>query len=80
MAAGCTTAGCVGYLVIAVILGVIGAAFHANALLRIVALAVVGGGFYLLSWRPGWKWNQIDARGITVTRAKSLGTRTPGRG
>ena len=49
------------------------AAFGANPGLGIAVLALEIGLLCHLSWRPGWKWNQIDARGITVIRATSAG-------
>jgi tetratricopeptide (TPR) repeat protein len=50
-----------------------GAAFVGNPALGIVVLAGEIGLLCHLSWRPGWKWNQIDARGIVVTQAASAG-------
>jgi tetratricopeptide (TPR) repeat protein len=51
------------------------AAFVTSPVLGIVVLALEIGLLGHLSWRPGWKWNQIDARGITVIRATSAGQR-----
>jgi tetratricopeptide (TPR) repeat protein len=76
---GCTAVGCMMYIGIAATIGIIGAAFHTNPLLGLIVLAAVGWGLYALAWRPGWKWNHIDARGVTVTRAKSLGTHAQSR-
>jgi tetratricopeptide (TPR) repeat protein len=49
------------------------AAFSVNPGLGFIVLALQIGLLCHLSWRPGWKWNQIDARGITVIRAASAG-------
>jgi len=77
---GCGMVGCLMYAGLALLFVLIGAAFRANPVLGILAVGVTGGGFYLMAWRPGWRWNHIDARGITVTSAKSLGTHAQGRG
>jgi hypothetical protein len=58
---------------------VIGVAFHANPALGVLVVLIVAGGFYALAWRPGWKWNQIDARGVTVTSKKAVGQHAQGR-
>jgi Flp pilus assembly protein TadD len=80
LASGCGTVGCLMYFGLAALLGVIAAAFSASPLLGVLALAATGAAFYFMAWRPGWKWNHIDARGITVTRAKSIGTHAQGPG
>jgi tetratricopeptide (TPR) repeat protein len=49
------------------------AAFVGNPVLGIAVLAGEIGLLRYLAWRPGWKWNQIDARGIAVTQATSAG-------
>ena len=51
------------------------AAFGTSPGLGIAVLALEIGLLCHLSWRPEWKWNQIDARGITVIRATSAGQR-----
>jgi tetratricopeptide (TPR) repeat protein len=80
LVSGCGTVGCLMYAVLAMLVGAVGAAFSANPLLGLLAVVAIGSVFYLMAWRPGWKWNHIDARGITVTRAKSIGTHSQGPG
>jgi tetratricopeptide (TPR) repeat protein len=79
MASGCAGVGCLMYAGVAIVIAIIAGAFKVNPILGILALAAAGTAAYLLAWRPGWKWNQIDARGVTVTRAKSVGTHAQGR-
>jgi tetratricopeptide (TPR) repeat protein len=56
------------------------AAFGAGQGLGIAVLALEIALLCHLSWRPGWKWNQVDARGITVIRATSAGRRVEDTG
>lgn len=75
---GCLAGGCTAYILLGLIFGGIGVAFHANPFLGILVLAGVGFWLYKLAYRPGWKWNQIDSRGVIVTKNKSLGQRIKG--
>lgn len=71
--AGRVGACCVLLVFYAAMVSLCGAAFAANRTLGIVVLVGEIALLCHLSWRPGWKWNQIDARGITVTRPASAG-------
>jgi Flp pilus assembly protein TadD len=75
-------AGACGVLLIfyASMVGLCWIAFAANPDLGIAALVLAIGLLFHLSWRPGWKWNQIDARGITVIQGTSAGQHMEHRG